>query len=87
MWYYRKKVSVFCSVRRKRRRNERTAANIITNMLRKGKSPEEIADLTGEELEEILEAEAAMPGLAALEAEAAENVEKIYIRMGDDELL
>ena len=40
MWYYRKKVSVFCSVRRKRRRNERTAANIITNMLRKGKSPE-----------------------------------------------
>ena len=25
--------------------------------------------------------------LAALEAEAAENVEKIYIRMGDDELL
>ena len=32
-------------------------------------------------------AEAAMPGLAALEAEAAENVEKIYIRMGDDELL
>ena len=26
-------------------------------------------------------------GLAALEAEAAENVEKIYIRMGDDELL
>lgn len=31
------------------------ATNIITNMLRKGKSPEEIADLTGEELEEILE--------------------------------
>ena len=38
-------------------------------------------------LDEILAAEAAMPGLAALEAEAAENVEKIYIRMGDDELL
>jgi hypothetical protein len=34
-----------------------------------------------------LAAEAAMPGLAALEAEAAENVEKIYIRMGGDELL
>ena len=45
----------FCSVRRKRRRNERTAANIITNMLRKGKSPEEIADMTGEDLEEIQE--------------------------------
>jgi len=28
-----------------------------------------------------------MPELAALEAEAAENVEKIYIRMGEDELL
>ena len=29
-----------------------------------------------------------MPELAALETEAAENVEKIYIRMGgDDELL
>ena len=55
MWYYRKKVSVFCSVRRKRSRNERTAANIITNMLRKGKSPEENADMTGEDLEEIQE--------------------------------
>ena len=33
----------------------RKETNIITNMLRKGKSPEEIADLTGEELEEILE--------------------------------
>ena len=32
-------------------------------------------------------AEAAMPDLAALEAEAAENVEKIAIRMGEDELL
>lgn len=30
-------------------------ANIITNMLRKGKSPEEIADMTGENLEEIRE--------------------------------
>ena len=38
-------------------------------------------------LDEILAAEAAMPELAALETEAAENVEKIYIRMGDDELL
>ena len=28
-------------------------ASIITNMLRKGKSPEEIADMTGEDLEEI----------------------------------
>ena len=34
-----------------------------------------------------LAAEAAMPELAALETEAAENVEKIYIRMGGDELL
>lgn len=42
---------------------------------------------TNPTLEEILAAEAAMPGLAALEAEAAENVEKIYIRMGDEELL
>ena len=42
---------------------------------------------TNPTLDEILAAEAAMPGLAALEAEAAENVEKIYIRMGDDELL
>ena len=33
----------------------RKVTSIITNMLRKGKSPEEIADLTGEELEEILE--------------------------------
>ena len=30
-------------------------ASIITNMLRKGKSPEEIADMTGEDLEEIQE--------------------------------
>ena len=42
---------------------------------------------TNPTLDEILAAEAAMPGLAALEAEAAENVEKIYIRMGGDELL
>ena len=33
--------------------------------------------------EEILEAEAAMPGLAALEAEAAENAERIRIRITD----
>ena len=46
---------LYSLVRRKRRRNERTAANIITNMLRKGKSPEEIADMTGEDLEEIQE--------------------------------
>ena len=35
------------------------------------------------ELAEILEAEAAMPGLAALEAEAAENAERIRIRITD----
>ena len=35
------------------------------------------------ELEEILEAEAAMPGLAALEAEAAESAERIRIRITD----
>ena len=29
-------------------------AKIIKNMLRKGKSPEEIADLTGESLENVL---------------------------------
>ena len=34
---------------------QRKAASIITNMLRKGKSPEEIADMTGEDLEEIQE--------------------------------
>ena len=34
---------------------QRKAASIITNMLRKGKSPEEIADMTGEELEKIRE--------------------------------
>ena len=34
---------------------QRKAAIIITNMLRKGKSPEEIADMTGEELEKIRE--------------------------------
>lgn len=36
------------------------------------------------ELAEILAAEAAMPGLAALEAEAAQTVEKIRIRMEDE---
>ena len=36
-------------------------------------------------MEEILAAEAGMPDLLALEAEAAENVEKIYIRMGGEE--
>ena len=30
-------------------------ASTITNMLRKGKSPEEIADMTGEDLKEIQE--------------------------------
>ena len=35
-------------------------------------------------LAEIEEAEAGMPGLAELEAEAAANVEKIRIRIGDD---
>ena len=34
---------------------QRKAASIITNMLRKGKNPEEIADMTGEELEKIRE--------------------------------
>lgn len=33
----------------------RKATNIMIQYARKGKSPEEIADLTGEELEEILE--------------------------------
>ena len=33
----------------------RKATSIITNMLRKGKSPEEIAELTGERLETVLE--------------------------------
>ena len=44
---------------------------------------------TNPTMEEILAAEAGMPELLALEAEAAENVEKIYIRMGgeEDELL
>ena len=44
---------------------------------------------TNPTMEEILAAEAGMPDLLALEAEAAENVEKIYIRMGgeEDELL
>ena len=44
---------------------------------------------TNPTMEEILAAEAGMPALLALEVEAAENVEKIYIRMGgeEDELL
>ena len=37
------------------RGEQRKAVSIITNMLRKGKSPEEIADMTGESLEEVLE--------------------------------
>ncbi len=37
------------------RGEQRKAASIITNMLRKGKSPKEIADMTGEDLEEIQE--------------------------------
>lgn len=40
---------------------------------------------TNPTLAEIEAAEAAMPGLLALEAEAAENVEKIPIRMGEQE--
>lgn len=40
---------------------------------------------TSPTMEEILAAEAGMPDLLALEAEAAENVEKIYIRMGGEE--
>ena len=35
------------------------------------------------ELEEILAAEAAMPGLAALEAEAVEQTERIRVRITD----
>ena len=40
---------------------------------------------TNPTMEEILAAEQGMPDLLALEAEAAENVEKIYIRMGGEE--
>ena len=36
------------------------------------------------ELSEILEAEAGMPGLAELEAEAAEATERIRLRITDD---
>ena len=36
------------------------------------------------ELAELLGAEAAMPGLAELEAEAAENTERIRIRITDE---
>ena len=35
-------------------------------------------------LDEILEAEANMPGLAALEAEAAQQIERIRIRVGEE---
>ena len=42
---------------------------------------------TNPSLEEILTAEAAMPDLRALEHEAAETVEKIAIRMGEEDLL
>ena len=42
---------------------------------------------TNPTLAEILAAEEAMPELAALETEAAEQVEKIAIRMGEDDLL
>ena len=41
------------------------------------------AQYLSRELAEILEAEAAMPGLAALEAEAAESAERIRIRITD----
>ena len=37
-----------------------------------------------EYLDEILEAEANMPGLAALEAEAAQQIERIRIRVGEE---
>ncbi len=40
---------------------------------------------TNPTMEEILAAEQAMPDLIMLEEEAAENVEKIYIRMGGEE--
>lgn len=33
---------------------EKRAVNIIRNMLQKGKTPQEIADMTGEKLEEVL---------------------------------
>ena len=37
-----------------KRGEQRKAASIITNMLQKGKTPEEIADVTGECLEDVL---------------------------------
>lgn len=40
--------------RGEQRGERRKAASIITNMLQKGKTPEEIADVTGECLEDIL---------------------------------
>ena len=42
------------------------------------------AQYLSRELAEILEAEAAMPGLAELEAEAAEAAERIRIRITDE---
>ena len=42
---------------------------------------------TNPTLAEIEAAEAAMPGLAELETEAADTVEKVAIRMGEDDLL
>src|SRR5699024_6461539 len=42
---------------------------------------------TSPTLAEILAAEGAMPDLPALEAQAADEVEKIAVRMGEDELL
>ena len=40
--------------RGEQRGERRKAASIITNMLQKGKTPEEIADVTGECLEDVL---------------------------------
>ena len=42
---------------------------------------------TNPTLAEILAAEEGMPDLRALESEAADNVEKIAIRMGEEDLL
>ena len=46
--------------------------------------PTPLLDIADETTGQQLEAEAAMPGLAALEAEAAENAERIRIRITDD---
>ena len=45
--------------------------------------PTPLLDIADETTGQQLEAEAAMPGLAALEAEAAENAERIRIRITD----